>query len=91
MNAAALRENVLAAFEQLGGADWLVSVAKRHPGAFIRLLAQILPRKIDAALEYVGPKYDPASIQHLSDNELIEMANAGALAAAITVDVVAEG
>lgn len=42
-----VREAILAAFDEVGGADYLVQQAMDNPVAFMSLLAKILPTQID--------------------------------------------
>jgi hypothetical protein len=42
-----VREAILAAFDEVGGADYLAQQAKDNPVAFMSLLAKVLPTQID--------------------------------------------
>ena len=42
-----VKEAILAAFDEVGGHEWLVQQAKDNPVAFMGLLAKILPTQID--------------------------------------------
>ena len=42
-----VREAILAAFDEVGGAEYLAAQAKENPVAFMGLLAKILPTQID--------------------------------------------
>ncbi len=43
------RQVILDAFEQLGGAEWLMQIARAEPALFVRLLAACLPRETEAS------------------------------------------
>ena len=42
----AVRDAILAAFQKVGGEDYLVKVAREDPRTFCTLLARILPRDV---------------------------------------------
>lgn len=41
-----LRDMVLAAFEELGGTNWLVEVARNDPKTFVPLITKMLPKDV---------------------------------------------
>ncbi len=41
-----VKQAVLDAFEELGGADWLVSVGRKDPKTFSQLLAKCIPAEV---------------------------------------------
>jgi hypothetical protein len=41
--AAAVKEAILVAFDEVGGKDYLIGVARSNPEVFCRLLAKVLP------------------------------------------------
>lgn len=43
-----VREAILVAFEQVGGAEYLATMAVQQPQAFMTLLGKVLPTQIDA-------------------------------------------
>ena len=43
-----IKDGILEAFEQVGGVDYLVELAKVDPPTFCRLLAQLIPAEIKA-------------------------------------------
>jgi len=43
---ASVREAILAAFDEVGGVEWLVGLARREPAAFTRLLAKMVPQAL---------------------------------------------
>lgn len=45
-----IKASILQAFQQVGGVDYLVEIAKRDPPTFCRLLAQVLPTEIKAEI-----------------------------------------
>jgi len=45
-----IKDGILEAFEQVGGVDYLVEVARRDPQTFCRLLAAIIPSEIKASV-----------------------------------------
>ncbi|MDA1023655.1 MAG: hypothetical protein O2817_09990 [Proteobacteria bacterium] len=45
-----IKAGILQAFEQVGGVDYLVEIARRDPPTFCRLLAQVLPTEIKAEI-----------------------------------------
>ncbi len=47
------RQAILDAFEALGGAEWLMQIAKAEPALFVRLLAACLPRETETGGQVV--------------------------------------
>ena len=45
-----IKAAILQAFEQVGGVEYLVAIAKADPPTFCRLLAQVLPTEIKAEI-----------------------------------------
>jgi hypothetical protein len=45
-----IKDGILEAFEQVGGVDYLVELAKVDPPTFCRLLAAIIPSEIKASV-----------------------------------------
>ena len=45
-----IKDGILEAFEQAGGVDYLVEIAKVDPQTFCRLLAAIIPSEIKASV-----------------------------------------
>ena len=45
-----IKAAILQAFEQAGGVEYLVAIAKADPPTFCRLLAQIIPTEIKAQI-----------------------------------------
>ena len=45
-----IKDGILEAFEQVGGVDYLVELAKVDPPTFCRLLAAIIPSQIKASV-----------------------------------------
>jgi len=45
-----IKYGILEAFEQVGGVDYLVEIARRDPPTFCRLLAAIIPSEIKASV-----------------------------------------
>jgi len=45
-----IKDGILKAFEQVGGVDYLVQLAKVDPPTFCRLLAAIIPSEIKASI-----------------------------------------
>ena len=45
-----IKAGILEAFEQVGGVEYLVEIAKVDPPTFCRLLAQIIPAEIKAEI-----------------------------------------
>ncbi|MDA0306577.1 MAG: hypothetical protein O3B76_09900 [Proteobacteria bacterium] len=45
-----IKAGIIQAFEQVGGVDYLVEIARRDPPTFCRLLAQVLPTEIKAEI-----------------------------------------
>jgi hypothetical protein len=43
-----IKDGILDAFEQAGGVDYLVELAKLDPPTFFRLLAKVIPAQINA-------------------------------------------
>jgi hypothetical protein len=46
-----VKEMVIRAFDQVGGADWLVSQAENNPTAFMTLIGKIIPTQVNASVE----------------------------------------
>lgn len=49
-----VKQSVLDAFEEVGGADFLVGVAHEDPKTFCAMLAKIIPSDINADLQHRG-------------------------------------
>ena len=49
-----LREMVRASLDALGGADYLVKQARMNPGAYLALVARLIPREIAATVQARG-------------------------------------
>ena len=47
-----IKEGILAAFEQAGGVEYLVQLAKVDPPTFCRLLAQLIPAEVKASVTH---------------------------------------
>ena len=47
---AEIKAGILQAFEQVGGVEYLVQIAKCDPPTFCKLLAQVLPTEIRAEI-----------------------------------------
>jgi len=45
-----IKAGILEAFQQVGGVEYLVEIAKCDPPTFCRLLAQVLPTEIKAEI-----------------------------------------
>ncbi len=45
-----IKDGIIEAFEQVGGVDYLVELAKVDPPTFCRLLATIIPSEIKASV-----------------------------------------
>ena len=45
-----IKAGILESFEQVGGVDYLVAIAKADPPTFCRLLTQVLPTEIKAEI-----------------------------------------
>ncbi len=67
----ALVNSFLDAYEQLGGTEWLLKVARKHPVDFLRVIAKFIPNRIEAALH--DRRGEDA--QQLSDDELLAIVN----------------
>ena len=52
---AVVREAVLAAFDEVGGKDYLVQIARNEPKVFCALLARLVPTQVRAELETTLP------------------------------------
>jgi hypothetical protein len=46
-----IKDGILEAFDQVGGVDYLVEIARRDPPTFCRLLAAIIPSEIKASVK----------------------------------------
>jgi len=63
-----LKEAILAAFDEVGGRDYLVAVAKDDPKTFCGLLARVLPLQVDA--EMTAVRYEAVDLTRLTDEQL---------------------
>ena len=45
-----IKEGIIEAFEQVGGVDYLVEIARRDPPTFFRLLVAIIPSELTASV-----------------------------------------
>lgn len=52
---------------ELGGQDWLVAQARRHPKAFMALIAKILPRDVSVGVAGTLEQLIAASMQPEKD------------------------
>lgn len=60
----AVREALVAAFDELGGVEYLVKLGRDEPATFARLLARLVPNEVAARVEggeirhviHIGPK-----------------------------------
>ena len=69
-----IKDGILEAFEQAGGVDYLVEIAKVDPQTFCRLLAAIIPseikasvtttHKLDLGQAMLDADRQPATIEH---------------------------
>ena len=48
---AAVKEAIVAAFDEVGGKDYLVQIARSDPKVFCSLLAKLLPAQVRAELD----------------------------------------
>lgn len=46
---AAIRDLIVQALDDLGGAEYLVSTAKSHPAAFLSLIGKVMPLQVTGA------------------------------------------
>ncbi|MBU2788921.1 hypothetical protein HFQ13_12040 [Acidithiobacillus sp. VAN18-1] len=46
-----LKDDILEAYQQLGGIAWLVQLGREEPKTFAALLARLLPKQIEAGIE----------------------------------------
>ena len=45
-----IKNGIIEAFDQVGGVDYLIEIARRDPPTFCRLLAAIIPSEIKASV-----------------------------------------
>ena len=45
-----IKDGIIEAFDQVGGVDYLIEIARRDPPTFCRLLAAIIPSEINASI-----------------------------------------
>ena len=57
-----LRQDILDAFDRLGGTNWLVDMARQDPRSFIALLSRCLPQAVKAEISGVGGGPIPQTI-----------------------------
>ncbi len=67
----ALVNSFLSAYDQLGGTEWLLKVARKYPVDFLRVIAKLIPSRIEAALHDRRGE----DVQQLSDAELLAIVN----------------
>jgi hypothetical protein len=58
-----VREAIEAAFQGVGGADYLMQQAQQNPQAFMTLLGKIIPAQVQADLTNSDGSFKPAVIQ----------------------------
>lgn len=79
-----LKEELLKAFEELGGAEFLKEVAREDPKAFFALLGKIIPHEIRGSVEHnhelmvvvkdlSGREREAVERQETLDNELLDI------------------
>jgi hypothetical protein len=63
----ALKEAMMASFDELGGVRWLVELGRSEPRAYASLLAKLLPSQVsmDATVEAVPPPSNAASAEEI--------------------------
>ena len=69
---AMLHATFLAAFDELGGQEWLVAQARKDPRTFVRALAKMLPREAAVKVEQtfvIPPDLDDSDVDALSSPE----------------------
>lgn len=49
-----IKDGILEAFEQVGGVDYLVEIARRDPQTFCQLLAKVIPTEVKAEVSRIG-------------------------------------
>jgi hypothetical protein len=50
----AVKEAITAAFDEVGGKDYLVEIARSYPKVFCTLLGKLIPSEVRAELEHSG-------------------------------------
>ncbi len=68
----ALVKSFLDAYDRLGGVEWLLKVARKHPVDFLRVFSKLLPSRIEASLADDRLRKEAAQ---LSDDELLAIVN----------------
>lgn len=65
----AVKEMIEGALHDLGGQAWLVKAAKKNPGAFMSLLAKILPKdiKVEGEVKHTLEQLVTQSLQQTRD------------------------
>jgi hypothetical protein len=58
-----VREAIEAAFQGVGGAEYLMQQAQQNPQAFLTLLGKIIPAQVQADLTNSDGSFKPAVIQ----------------------------
>jgi hypothetical protein len=58
-----IKEAIEAAFQGVGGADYLMQQAQQNPQAFMTLLGKIIPAQVQADLTNSDGSFKPAVIQ----------------------------
>jgi hypothetical protein len=58
-----IKEAIEAAFQGVGGADYLMQQAQQNPQAFMTLLGKIIPAQVHADLTNSDGSFKPAVIQ----------------------------
>ena len=71
---AEIKAAIIEAFEQAGGVEYLVEIAKRDPPTFCRLLAKLIPAEINADIR-TNHTLDLGQAMADSEARLITMSN----------------
>lgn len=80
---AAVKSNVVAVFDQIGGRDKMAEWAKENLGDFYKLYARLIPTEIIAQV-------DMRDANEYSDDELLAIAASGSARAALPAPSVTE-
>ena len=76
-----VKEMVLTALNEAGGAEYLRKQADKNPGAFLVLVGKLLPKQITgedgAPLSLCTPQFVINPVRSMSDDELYQIASEG--------------
>lgn len=70
---ALIRDMIAQALEQVGGVEYLASVATSHPGPFLALVGKVMP------VQVTGANGGPIEVRNMTDSQLAIIAAGGSV------------